>query len=81
LLFAGLIELLVISRRQEALVATDGGLRNNFENTAGRDFDETGVIGAGGAGTTLRKVGGNGNRRASHLVGQAESFRVGKIAR
>lgn len=80
LFFGGLVELLVIRLAEEPLIASNGGLGDDFKEAAGGDFDKARIIGSRRAGASFGDIGGNGNGCPAHLVGQAEAFRIWKAA-
>jgi len=81
LLFGGGVEFLVVIGGEEALVAADGGLGDDFKDAAGGDFHEPRVVNAGGAGATFGNIRGDGHGSAAHLVGEPKAFLGGEAAR
>src|ERR1051325_2139864 len=59
---------------EESLATTDERLRDNFKQGTGCDFDEAGKIRSRRAGTSFRKVGGDGHCRSPHLISKAKPF-------
>ena len=72
--------MLVISFGEKALVATKGGLGDDFKDAAGGDFHKARVIGPRRTGAAFGDVGRDGDGGATHLVGQAEAFFVREAA-
>src|SRR4051794_33344746 len=76
LLIRRIINLAILLLGKKTLTKTYGGLRNNFKERAGCDFDKPSEVSTRHARTSLGDVGGNRNGCPTHLVCQTKPFCV-----